>query len=161
MTVSWEKEKKIQDLIPLKISQSLYPRENISIKMKIFTWWMQNLLVSFSLRLMRISLVRGLEFFSKYLLNANSFNLVLTIHLVWIFALNNTLYEDPDWFKLDWKAFWSKIDKNYEIHNSFKNLSMTLTLEEWCTTLQSLACLNADFEKIIINPPFCFFRKHW
>jgi hypothetical protein len=46
MTVSREKEKKIQDLIPLKISQSLYPRENISIKMKIFTWWMQNLLVS-------------------------------------------------------------------------------------------------------------------
>ena len=75
---------------------------------------------------------------------------------MWIFALNNTLYEDPDWFKLDWKAFWSKIDKNYEIHNSFKNLSMTLTLEEWCTTLQSLACLNADFEKIILNPPVCF-----
>mgnify|MGYP007015538837 CR=1 FL=1 len=68
MTVSWEKEKKIQDLIPLKISQSLYPRENISIKMKIFTWWMQNLLVS--LCLTRIPLVRDLDFFAKYSLNA-------------------------------------------------------------------------------------------
>jgi len=37
MTVSREKKKKIQDLIPLKISQSLYPRENISIRVEIFT----------------------------------------------------------------------------------------------------------------------------